>query len=66
MSDSDLYLHHRRQADEAFARDDGGAYTGHAAAAHAALQRYATTHGLTTDEAAARIRRLPTTPRKNA
>ena len=57
MTAAERYRHHRAAADLAHKAGDGAAASGHAAAAHAALRDYATAHGLSTDAAAAQIRR---------
>lgn len=57
MTAGEKYRHHRAATDLAHKAGDGAAAAGHAAAAHAALRDYATAHGLSTDEAAAQIRR---------
>ena len=51
------YLSQRKAADAAYKNHQGGHAAGHAAMAHWALVEYATAAGVSTDEAARRIRR---------
>lgn len=57
MTAAERYRRHRAATDLAHKAGDGAAASGHAAAEHAALRDYATAHGLSTDAAAAQIRR---------
>jgi hypothetical protein len=57
MTPAERYKAHRERSDKAFKAGNGALSTGHASMAHIALMEYAKEKGISTDNAAAMIRR---------